>query len=76
MDLAEMIKEVQKKDNERNKLLGQKEMVLTNLKEAGFSSITEAKKEATKMQTNVTKMEKHYDKGKEEFKKKFEHLLK
>ena len=75
MDLIQMKKMVKDKAKNRDKLLGQKEMLTESLKKLGFKSISEAKKAKTKLHRELTKMEAHYEKGKDTFVDKYEHLL-
>jgi hypothetical protein len=75
MDLIQMQKKVQEKDNQRNKLLGQQEMLMNGLKDLGFSSIISAKKKSVELTVMVNKMKAHYQKGEEKFKEEYEHLL-
>jgi len=75
MNLIQMTKLVQEKDNARNKLLGQKSMLVDNLKKLGFKNLGEAKKERTKLKNTLLKMNKLYTKGVEKFKTDFGHLL-
>jgi len=76
MDLIQAKKKVEAKDKERNKLLGQKEMLMDGLKELGFKTIDEAKKTSKSLKKTVDKMNTHYDKGVSKFKTQFGHLLK
>ena len=75
MNLIQAKKKVEAKDRERNKLLGQKEMLMEGLKDLGFKSIGEARKAAEALQVTVDKMDKHYKKGVAKFKTDFGHLL-
>lgn len=75
MDLIQLKKKVQEKDNSRNKLLGQKSMLVDNLKKLGFKTLGEAKKESHKIKNKLKKMDSHYKEGVEKFKKDFGHLL-
>lgn len=75
MDLIQMTKKVKDKEKNRNKLLGQKEMLMEGLKDLGFKSIGEAKKASTKLTNEVAKMKAHYNTGEEKFKTDFGHLL-
>ncbi len=75
MDLIQLKKKVQEKDNARNKLLGQKSMLVDNLKKLGFKTLGEAKKESENLKTKLDKMNTHYMSGVEKFKKEFSHLL-
>jgi len=76
MDLIQLKNKVQEKDNARNKLLGQKSMLVDNLKNLGFDTLADAKTEIVKLEKELAKMNKHYNSGVEEFKKKYAHLLK
>lgn len=75
MNLIQMTKAVKDKEQNRNKLLGQKEMLMEGLKDIGFKSIEEANKTCTKLKSEVLKMESHYNAGEEKFKTDFGHLL-
>jgi len=75
MNLIQMTKMVNDKAKNRDKLLGQKEMLMESLKKLGFKSISEGKKSKTKLTSELAKMEESYAKGEKTFKTKFEHLL-
>ncbi len=75
MDLIQMTKAVQAKEKTRNKLLGQKDMLMEGLKDLGFENTGEAKKARTQKKNALVKMNDHYTKGEATFKTKFEHLL-
>jgi len=75
MNLIQMTKMVKDKEKNRNKLLGQKEMLMEGLKKLGFKSTSEANKSKTKLTNELTKMKEHYEKGENTFINKFEHLL-
>lgn len=75
MNLIQMKKVVQVKEKTRDKLVGQKEMLMDGLKDLGFKNIGEAKKARTQKKNALVKMNSHYAKGEETFKTKFEHLL-
>jgi hypothetical protein len=66
---------LEKKNQERNKLQGQKEMLLESLKELGFNTTKEAEKEITKLSTKIEKMKSKYQEGIEIFIKKYKDLL-
>jgi hypothetical protein len=66
---------LEKKNQERNKLQGQKEMLLESLKELGFNTTKEAEKEITKLSTKIEKMKAKYQEGVEIFIKKYKDLL-
>ena len=75
MDLIQAIKKVESKDKERNKLLGQREMLMQSLSDLGFENLVHAVKESNKLKDEVEKMNKHYIKGENMFKENFGHLL-
>lgn len=75
MDLIQAIKKVETKDRERNKLLGQKELLMEGLKDLGFKDVKEAKDVSLKLVQEVSKMNTHYGNGEAKFKKDFGHLL-
>ncbi|MCP4371991.1 MAG: hypothetical protein GY797_28310 [Deltaproteobacteria bacterium] len=75
MNLIQMTKTVKDKEKLRNKLLGQKEMLMEGLKDLGFKNLGEAKKSRTAKKNELTKMNTHYCKGEEKFKTDFGHLL-
>lgn len=75
MNLIDAIKKVELKDKERNKILGQKEMLIESLKELGFDTTIDAEKASADMQKVVDKMNKNYENGETKFKKDFSHLL-
>jgi len=66
---------LEKKNQERNKLQGQKEMLLESLKELGFNTTKEAEKEITKLSAKIEKMKSKYQEGVEIFIKKYKDLL-
>jgi superfamily II RNA helicase len=75
MNLIQAEKILKGKEKNRNKLLGQKEMLTANLNDFGFVSVKNAKKELEKMKVKLEKMNEHYANGEKIFKNKFEHLL-
>jgi len=75
MNLIQMTKVVKQKEKNRDKLLGQKEMLMKSLKGLGFKNLGEAKKQRTKLKGTLEKMNTHYKNGEVKFKKEFEHLL-
>jgi len=75
MNLIQATKIVNDKTKNRDKLLGQKEMLMASLKKLGFISTDDAQKERTKLQKELDKLNAHYAKGEKTFKTKFEHLL-
>jgi len=75
MDLIQMKKKVQKKDDDRNKLIGQRELLLKELKKLGFISVQEAEASGLKLKESILKKEKHYETGVAKFKKEYKHLL-
>jgi len=75
MNLIEITKIVKEKDIHRNKLLGQKEMLMKNLAELGFKKISTAETANEKLKNELTKMNQHYTKGKEKFQNDYSHLL-
>ncbi len=75
MNLIEIQRKVEQKDKERNKLLGQKSMLVDNLKKLGFKNLGEAKKRLTAMTRELEKMDKDYQAEMNKFKTKYEHLL-
>jgi len=75
MNLIEIQKKVEQKDRERNKLLGQKSMLIDNLKKLGFKNLGEAKKKLTALTNEIKKMEKGYQADVATFQEKFEALL-
>ena len=75
MDLIQITRVLKDKEKNRNKLLGQKELLMKGLKDLGFKNLGEAKKSSTKLKNEKIKMNSHYTKGEEKFKKEFEHLL-
>ena len=75
MNLIEIQKKVKQKDKERNKLLGQKSMLIDNLQKLGFKNLGEAKKKLTTLTNEINRMEKNYQADVNKFKTKYEHLL-
>jgi hypothetical protein len=75
MNLIELQSKVKEKEKKKNQLEGQKEMILSQLKELGFDSIEKAQEEAKKLQKQILNLEKKYDQGKELFIEKYNHLL-
>jgi hypothetical protein len=74
-DLTRVKNQLEKKNQEKNKLIGQKEMLLESLKDIGFNTPTEAEKEITKLSTKIEKMKEKYQEGIEIFIKKYKDLL-
>jgi regulator of replication initiation timing len=74
-DIKRIKDQLEKKNQERSKLQGQKEMLLESLKELGFSTTKEAEKEITKLSTKIEKMKAKYQEGVEIFIKKYKDLL-
>jgi len=75
LNLIEIQKKVKQKDKERNKLLGQKSMLIDNLQKLGFKNLGEAKKKLTTLTNEINRMEKNYQADVNKFKTKYEHLL-
>ena len=75
MDLIQSTKKVKEKENSRNKILGQREMLIDSLKNLGYKTIGEAKKSLAQKKNALIKMETHYNNGEEKFKTEFAHLL-
>ena len=75
MDLIQAAKILKKKERERDQLLGQKNMLINDLKEMGFSNIKEAEKELEEKNKELKKMQSSYKKGEERFISKFKDLL-
>ena len=75
MNLIQITSILKEKEKNRNKLIGQKEMLMESLKDLGFKSIEDAMKVRDNMIKEVKKMEDHFQKGEEKFKSDFGHLL-
>ena len=75
MDLIQATKILKNKERKREQLLGQKSMLVGQLKEMGFTNIKEAKQELAEKEKELKKMKNSYTKGEERFKSKFAHLL-
>ena len=75
MNLIQMTKVLKDKEANRNKLVGQREMLMKTLKKLGFKNLGGAKKKRTQLKNSLAKMDSHYDKGVEKFKTDFGHLL-
>jgi DNA repair exonuclease SbcCD ATPase subunit len=66
---------LEKKDQERNKLLGQKEMILQSLKDLGFETPQQAKIKVKKITDKLEKLKEKQQEGIELFVKKYKDLL-
>ncbi len=75
MNLIQMNKKVQEKENKRQKLIGQKEMKLNELKKLGFKGVEAADKAGRDLRKSLLKMNTHYENGVDKFKELFGHLL-
>ena len=75
MDLIQAIRKIENKDRERNQRLGQKSMLVEELRALGFKNIEGAEKQGTKLTNEISKMDTQYENGEKEFKKQFGHLL-
>ena len=75
MNLLQITKVLKEKEKSRNKLLGQKEMLMDSLKKLGFKNLGQAKKESHKLKNQLIKMKAQYTDGEEKFKNKYAHLL-
>jgi pyridoxal biosynthesis lyase PdxS len=75
MNLAEVQKLLDTKNKKRNQFIGQKEMLMETLKESGFSSIKEAKKEIKNLNQKITKLQEKYQEKEKSFKEKYEDLI-
>ena len=75
MNLIEIKKQLEKKNQKRNQLLGQKEMLMQTLKEKGFDSIKEAKQNIKKLKRKKEKIEQKYKESTLDFISKYEDLL-
>jgi len=75
MNLIEITKIVKEKETNRNRLLGKKDALMDDLKKLGFTKLSKAEIANNKIKDTLTKMRKHYTKGKEKFQEDFNHLL-
>lgn len=75
MNLIEIKKQLEKKNQKRNQLLGQKEMLMETLKEKGFKSIKEAKQNITKLEKKKEKLKQTYQDSIDDFIEKYKDLL-
>ncbi len=75
-NLAQIKEKLDQKNQKLNQLLGQKEALLENLKELGFSSVKEAEEELTKLETELSKKNKDYKENVELFLETYSDLLK
>jgi conjugal transfer/entry exclusion protein len=75
-NLAQIKEKLDQKNQKLNQLLGQKEALLENLKELGFSSVKEAEEELTKLETALSKKNKDYKENVELFLETYSDLLK
>lgn len=75
MNLIEVQNLLDSKNKKRNQLIGQKEMLLETLKESGFNSTKEAKKEIQKLNQKEKKLQKTYQEKEKIFKEKYEDLI-
>jgi hypothetical protein len=67
--------QLEKKNQERNKLLGQKEMILQSLKDLGFDKPKQAEIEVKKLTKKIDKLKEKHKEGTELFVKKYKDLL-
>lgn len=75
MNLIQATRKVKEKDKLRNKLIGQKELLMNGLADLGFKTEKEAEKASKVLETTVGKMKIHQTKGEARFMKDFAHLL-
>lgn len=75
MNLIEVKKQLEKKNQKRNQLLGQKEMLMETLKEKGFTSTKEAKQNITKLKKRKEKLEQKYKDSVANFTTEYKDLL-
>lgn len=75
-NLAQIKEKLDQKNQKLNQLLGQKEALLENLKELGFSSVKEAEEELTKLETALSKKNKDYKENVELFLETYSDLVK
>ena len=66
---------LEKKNQEKNRLLGQKEMLMNSLKELGFNSIKDAEVELEKLTKKIESEKTKYQEGKELFISKYKDLI-
>jgi predicted nuclease with TOPRIM domain len=75
-NLAQIKEKLDQKNQKLNQLLGQKEALLENLKELGFSSIQEAEEEVKKLESTLSKKNKEYKENVELFLETYSDFLK
>jgi len=75
MDIIKIKTQLDGKKAERNKLLGQKEMLIDRLKDLGYSSIKVAKKSILKMENDIERMENDLQEKMEDFENKYKDHL-
>lgn len=75
MNLIEVKKQLEKKNQKRNQLLGQKEMLMETLKEKGFTSIKEAKQNIKKLEKKKEQLEQKYKDSIANFTTEYKDLL-
>lgn len=76
MDLVNAKAILEEKNTRRNRLLGQKEMLLDNLKKIGYKDIKQAEEALKEQKDKISGMRKHYQDGVNKFKQKYGELLK
>lgn len=74
-DIQSIKRKLEQKNQERNKLLGQKEMILNSLKELGFDTPKQAEIELKKLTKKIDKLKEKQQEGIELFVKKYGDLL-
>lgn len=74
-DMQSIKNQLEKKNQERNKVLGQKEMILQSLKDLGFETPQQAKDKVKKVKDKLEKLKEKRQEGMELFVKKYKDLL-
>lgn len=74
-DIQSIKNKLEKKDQERNKVLGQKEMILQSLQDLGFETPQQAKIKVKKITDKLEKLKEKRQEGIELFVKKYKDLL-
>ena len=75
MNLIEIKDVLQKKDQKRNQLLGQKEALITTLKKNNISSLEEGEERIQEMEDNLLSKKEQYKQDLDSFMKKYGPLL-
>ena len=75
MDLMQIKKTLETKKSDRDKLLGQRDMLMEKLKKMGFNTVNEASRSLAELQDGLDKIEKTFEEQTTSFKEKYKDLL-